>query len=70
VRFSDVLSRGGDSVEVYVAVQKYDTPNSGGSESLRFEKAYQLVRRAGNSWEPTREARVREPAPAPGTPKS
>jgi|SRR5690242_5725445 len=70
VRFSDVLSRGGDSVEVYLAVQKFDTPKSVGSESLRFEKAYQLVRRAGNNWEATREARVRETAPAPGTPKS
>jgi len=63
VRFSDVLARGGDSVEVYVAVQKFDTPASGASESLRFERAYQLVHR-GNSWEATREARVRETAPA------
>jgi len=70
VRFSDVLSRGGDSVEVYLSVQKYDTPAAGGSESLRFEKAYQLVRRTGDTWEPTREARVRETSPAPGTPKS
>jgi hypothetical protein len=71
VRFSDVLARGGDSVEVYLAVQKFDTPSSGASESLRFERAYQLVRK-GNDYEPTREARVRETAPAPGaqTPKS
>jgi hypothetical protein len=65
VRFSDVLARGGDSVEVYLAVQKFDTPRTSGSESLRFERAYQLVRR-GNGFEPTREARVRETAPAPG----
>jgi hypothetical protein len=65
VRFSDVLARGGDSVEVYLAVQKFDTPSTGGSESLRFERAYQLVRR-GSAWEPTREARVRETAPAAG----
>jgi len=69
VRFSDVLARGGDSVEVYLAVQKFDTPKSTGSESLRFERAYQLVHR-GTSWEPTREARVRETAPPPGAPKS
>jgi len=62
VRFSDVLARTGDSVEVYLAVQKFDTPSSGGSESLRFERAYQLVRR-GDSFEPTQEARVRETAP-------
>lgn len=64
-RFSDVLARGGDSVEVYLAVQKFDTPTSGGSESLRFERAYQLVRR-GNSFEPTQEARVRETSPPTG----
>jgi hypothetical protein len=64
VRFSDVLARGGDSVEVYLAVQKFDTQNSGASESLRFERAYQLVRR-GDRFEPTREARVRETTPAP-----
>lgn len=62
VRFSDVLARGGDSVEVYVAVQKFDTPTSGSSESLRFERAYQLVHR-GNAWQAIREARVRETAP-------
>lgn len=65
VRFSDVLARGGDSVEVYLAVQKFDTPNSGGSESLRFERAYQLARH-GDSYEPTQEARVHETAAPPG----
>ena len=64
VRFSDVLARGGDSVEVYLAVQKFDTPSSVGSESLRFERAYQLVRH-GNAFEPTQEARVRETTPPP-----
>lgn len=64
VRFTDVLARGGDSVEVYLAVQKFDTPSSGGSESLRFERAYQLVRH-GDRFEPTQEARVRETSPAP-----
>jgi hypothetical protein len=68
VRFSEVLKRGGDSVEVYVAVQKFDTPSSGASEALRFERAYQIVGR-GEHWQATREARVREssPAPAAGT---
>ena len=67
VRFSDVLGRGGDSVEVYLAVQKFDTPSSGGSESLRFERAYQMARH-GDSFEPTQEARVRETAAPPGAP--
>lgn len=69
VRFSDVLARGGDSVEVYVAVQKFDTPSGHGTESLRFERAYQLIHRGGK-WEPTAEARVRETTPAPNAPKS
>jgi hypothetical protein len=64
VRFSDVFARGGDSVEVYLAVQKYDTPTSGASESLRFERAYQLVHR-GAGWQAIREARVRETSPDP-----
>lgn len=64
VRFSDVLARGGDSVEVYLAVQKFDTPSSGANESLRFERAYQLARH-GDSFVPTQEARVRETTPAP-----
>jgi hypothetical protein len=66
-RFSDVLARGGDSVEVYLFVQKFDTPSSGASESLRFERAYQLVRH-GDRYEPTREARVRETTPAKPNP--
>ena len=69
VRFSDVLARGGDSVEVYLAVQKFDTPTGRGTESLRFERAYQLVHR-GDRWEPTREARVREATPPPNAPRS
>lgn len=67
VRFSDVLARGADSVEVYVAVQKFDTPTGHGTESLRFERAYQLVHR-GDKWVPTAEARVRESSPAPNEP--
>lgn len=70
VRFSDIFKRGGDSVEVYLAVQKFDTPTNTGSESLRFERAYQLVHRPGDKWEATREARVRETTPPPGVPKS
>ncbi|HKO15853.1 MAG TPA: hypothetical protein VJU87_06420, partial [Gemmatimonadaceae bacterium] len=57
VRFSDVLRVGGDTVEVYVAAQKYDTPATRGTESLRFERAYQLVG-SGSQWRTIREARV------------
>jgi hypothetical protein len=69
VRFSDVLARGADSVEVYVAVQKFDTPSGHGTESLHFERAYQLVHR-GDKWVPTAEARVRETTPAPNASKA
>ena len=69
VRFSDVFARGADSVEVYVAVQKFDTPSGHGTESLRFERAYQLVHRNGK-WVPTAEARVRETTPPPNAPQS
>jgi|SRR6185503_16263965 len=65
VRFSEVFRRGGDTVEVYLAVQKFDTPSSGASEALRFERAYRLIPR-GDDWQPTAEARVRETRPATG----
>ena len=57
VRFSDVFARSSDSVEVYVFVQKYDTPESGATEALRFEKAYQVVRQNG-AWRAAKEGRV------------
>ena len=57
VRFSDIFAAAGDSVQVYVFVQKYDTPESGGSEALRFEKVYLLVRQDG-VWRAAREGRM------------
>jgi hypothetical protein len=66
VRFSDVFRRGGDSVEVHLAVQKFDTPSSGASESLHFERAYQLVG-GGDHWRAAREARVRATDVAPAS---
>jgi hypothetical protein len=44
LRFSPVFAITADSVQVYVYAQKYDTPASGMSETLRFERAYQVVR--------------------------
>ena len=49
VRFSDVLQLGRDSAQVYMYVQKYDTPESGATEAMRFERAYQVVKR-GDDW--------------------
>jgi len=57
VRFSPVFTLKGDSVQVYVYVQKYDTPTSGKSDRLRFERAYQVVKR-GDDWKAVREGRV------------
>jgi hypothetical protein len=57
VRFSPVFAMRGDSVQVYVFVQKYDTPNSEPSQTLRFERAYQVVR-SGGEWRAVREGRV------------
>jgi hypothetical protein len=57
VRFSPVFGLRGDSVQVYVYVQKYDTPTSGRSDRLRFERAYQVVKR-GDDWKAVREGRV------------
>jgi hypothetical protein len=57
VRFSPVFAIKGDSVQVYVYVQKYDTPGGEKSDRLRFERAYQVVKR-GDDWKAVREGRV------------
>jgi hypothetical protein len=57
IRFTPVLTVPGDSMQVYVFAQKYDTPSSGSSDALRFERAYQLVRR-GDDWRAVREGRI------------
>jgi hypothetical protein len=57
IRFTPVLTLRGDSMQVYVYAQKYDTPSSGISQALRFERAYQVVRR-GDDWRAVREGRI------------
>ena len=57
VRYSPVLTLGPDSVQVYIYVQKYDIPGIEPSQVLRFERAYQVVRR-GDEWSAVREGRV------------
>ena len=66
VRFSPVFTLGGDSTQVYVYAQKYDTPASGTSDVLRFERAYQVVKR-GDDWRAVREGRI--PKEVRGEPK-
>jgi hypothetical protein len=57
VRYSPVFAITNDSVQVYLYAQKYDTPASGRSETLRFERAYQIVR-DGDNWRAVREGHV------------
>jgi hypothetical protein len=57
VRFSPIFLLGPDSTQVYVYAQKYDTPSSGISQTLRFERAYQVVRR-GDAWKAVLEGQV------------
>ncbi|HVX41557.1 MAG TPA: hypothetical protein VHB25_18505 [Gemmatimonadaceae bacterium] len=57
VRFSPVFQIAGDTVEVYLYAQKYDTPSSGISETLRFERAYKIVGR-GDRWHAVAEGSI------------
>ena len=57
IRFSPVFALRGDSVQVYIYVQKYDIPGGEASQTLRFERAYQVVRQ-GDEWRAVREGRV------------
>ena len=57
VRFSDVFRVAGDSVQLHVAVQQYNTETSAAAPVLRFEKAYQVVG-SGTKWRVARQGRV------------
>jgi hypothetical protein len=58
VRFSDVFRMPGDSVQVHVTGERFDTPTSGPHGAFRFEGVYQIVRRDGR-WRVVREGRVK-----------
>jgi len=57
VRYSPVLKRGGDTVEVYVEATQYRTSATQPATALRFERAYQIVGR-GSRWRVVSEGRV------------
>jgi hypothetical protein len=57
VRFSPVFSIRPDSVQVYIYVQKYDTPGGEPSQTLRFERAYQVIGH-DDQWRAVLEARI------------
>ena len=56
VRFSDVFRMRGDSVQVHVAVERFNTKTSAQSAIMRFEKAYQVVGK-GTNWRVVRQGR-------------
>ena len=57
VRYSPVLKRGGDTVEVYVQATQYRTAPNQPATALRFERAYQVVG-SGSRWRVVSEGRV------------
>ena len=62
VRFSDVFRIAGDSVQLHIAVERFNTRTSVKSEILRFEKAFQVVGK-GTTWRVARQGRFSMRAP-------
>jgi hypothetical protein len=60
VRFSEPFALGPDSVQVHMVVEQYAIPGGPQLERLRFERAYQVVKR-GASWRAVREGRLPQP---------
>ena len=60
VRFSEPFTVGKDSVQVHLVAEQYATPGGPQAERLRFERAYQVVKR-GSSWQAVREGRLPQP---------
>ncbi len=57
VRFSEIFRLNGDTVQLHLATERYNTPTSAALEVMKFEKAYQLVGK-GTTWRVAREGRV------------
>lgn len=66
VRFSEIFRMPGDTVQLHLAAERYNTPTSAALEVLRFEKAYQVVGK-GTTWRVARAGRVTQ-APVAGRP--
>lgn len=60
VRFSEPFALGQDSVQLHLVAEQYAIPGGAQLERLRFERAYQVVKR-GNSWRAVREGRLPQP---------
>jgi hypothetical protein len=57
VRFSEVFALNGDSVQMHLFAERYDTPSTGEHNRFTLEQAYQLVRR-DTGWRVVRKARI------------
>jgi hypothetical protein len=60
VRFSEPFALGQDSVQLHLVAEQYAIPGGPQLERLRFERAYQVVRR-GSAWRAVREGRLPQP---------
>ena len=60
VRFSQPFALGKDSVQVHLVAEQYAIPGGPQLERLRFERAYQVVKR-GTGWRAVREGRLPQP---------
>jgi hypothetical protein len=60
VRLSQPFQLGRDSVQMHLVAQQYGVAGGNAPERIRFERAYQLVRR-GSRWRVVREARIVTP---------
>ncbi len=60
VRFSPVLRLPGDTMEVYLYVQRYSTPTSVGIDRLDFERLYKVVKHP-TGWDAVMEGRIEHP---------
>lgn len=60
VRFSEPFTVGKDSVQVHLVAEQYAIPGGPQLERLRFERAYQVVKREA-TWRAVREGRLPPP---------
>lgn len=60
VRFSDILRLRGDTMQVYLFVQRYSLPGASGASRLRFERVYKVVKHP-TGWDAVAEGRIEAP---------
>ena len=60
VRFSDILRLRGDTMQVYLFVQRYSLPGAPDASRLRFERVYKVVKHP-TGWDAVAEGRIEAP---------